>query len=161
MHLRERSPSGPSTLEILGRCNVCVQNKKSIAYCRQNKCHKVPKATPCVECYNSGIPTVTCRLDLSYLSCRVCITETRVNTEREGERPDGVCKPNELLQCCTELASLTLYTPPKPDTAWHSRLCTCYLLDLVILGFLSGWEHLSLKLKLNTAFRRVPTRAMG
>jgi len=117
-------------LEILGRCNVCVRNKRTIGYCRQKKCHKVPKAAPCVECYQARVPTVTCRMELKHLGCSVTITETKINTGKEEEKTSTAnkCKENGLPECCTELVSLTIsYT--SSQLADKQDYATGYLLD--------------------------------
>ena len=121
---------------------MCVRNKRTIAYCRQKKCHKVPKASPCVECYKDGIPVATCRLEHKHLGCSACITETKVNTGREGETPCSLlCEQNGLPQCCSELVSLTFYTPPETDQKKNGSMqdqATGYLLDFSEARF-SQW----------------------
>ena len=86
------SPTDPYNLEILERCNVCVRTKRTIGYCQQKKCHKVPKAAPCVECYHARVPTATCRMELKHLGCSVTITETKINTGEEEEKKPSLKK---------------------------------------------------------------------
>ena len=112
-------------MEILGRCNICVRNKRTIGYCRQRKCHKVPKAAPCVECYHACVPTATCRMELKHLGCSVTITETKINTGKEEEKDSvaNTCKENGLPECCTELVSL-LFSYTHRNLQTNKKSCT-------------------------------------
>ena len=156
------SLSGPSKLEILGRCNICVRNKRTVAYCRQKERHKVPKVAPCVECYKVGIPIVTCRLELKHLGCSVYITETKVNTGSEGETPCVViCEQNDLPQCYKELTSLTFYTPPETDQKQDESIqdyATGYFLDFTEARFSEWMKIFKSQTQTNTVSKGVATR---
>ena len=149
-------------MEILERCNVFVQNKRTIKYTRRKKSHKVLKATSCVECYQAHIPTVTCRMDHKHLGCNVTITETKINTAKGEEKTSvaNMCKENDLLECCIELVILTFsYTPPQvaekqkvmPDYA------TGYILDFTNDRF-SKWTQMFESQTQSTAYKGEVTR---
>ena len=93
--------------------------------------HKVPKSiAPCVEYYNAGVPTVTCRMELKHLGGSVTILGTRINTGKKGEQNSvaNIYKENGLLQCCTELVSLTFNcTSPKAAEKYLQDYATGYL----------------------------------
>lgn len=63
-----------------------------------------------MECYNAGLPAVTCRMKLKHLGCSVKIRESTINTGNYEEK-SGVaqtCKEYGLPECCTQLVSLTI-----------------------------------------------------
>ena len=90
----------------------------------RKKCHTVPKAGPCVECYNAGLPAVTCRMKLKHLGCSVKIRESTINTGKYEEK-SGVaqtCKEYGLPECCTQLVSLTIrHMHPSMQPATKKR----------------------------------------